>query len=149
MSGVTYYIPCPHCHKLHEVTYGTSMICTRNSLIVSSLYNGGKPLLNYLVRSKKILNKTFELLNSGYDLEPDFSYSMYYCKKCQKLYIRFHYILSNQEQQTWEPPYSCHVCKHHLTRILQDELSEYPVMCSCGTSFQIDLTLDPAPENWN
>lgn len=148
MSGVTYSIPCPKCGRIHEVTYGTSMICTNRALTVSSLYHGGRPLLEYIIKSKSIRDKTFELLYSGYSLNEGYCYSTYYCSKCKKIFTRFHFSLSNDTDR-WEPEYHCWHCKKTLSCIMQKDINDTVLQCKCGFEFKVDLNSCPEPENWS
>jgi Zn finger protein HypA/HybF involved in hydrogenase expression len=148
MSGITYIIPCPQCGKNYEITYGNSMICTNRALTVSCLHTGGRPLLEYLVKSKSIKEKTFELLNDGYILNAGYQYSTYYCKKCRKIFTRFYYSLSKNEN-TWEPEYRCWCCKGKIARIMQENMNQITVSCKCGHIFNPDLKMCPEPEFWS
>ena len=153
MSGISYSIPCPSCGKIHEITYGSSVVCTYHTLTVSSLHHGGRPLLEYLVSSKKILKETFRHLEDGYSLDPGYGYQMYFCGKCRRLFVRFDYSLSKDREDsttdTYRPDYRCWKCKCKISCILQDEIENLNVTCNCGQDFKIHLNDDPNPEEWS
>ena len=54
MGGVTYTVSCPECGKVYEIDYGATALYNPVSLFVTSTENGGRPLLEFLVSSKKI-----------------------------------------------------------------------------------------------
>ena len=75
MGGVTYTVSCPECGKVYEIDYGATALYNPVSLFVTSTENGGRPLLEFLVSSKKIRKEAFELAEQGYTL--DFDYEVY------------------------------------------------------------------------
>lgn len=153
MSGITYNLHCPHCNKRYEITYGSSLLYTNRALIISSLHNGGRPLLEYLVKNKDILNKTFELLNNGYSLDFGYGHAMYYCPHCQKIYCKFSYQLIKDEPNTnssiWEPPYKCWRCHHKLSKFEEKNFKSIKVTCICKNEILLDLKFDQNPELWS
>ena len=60
MGGVTYTVSCPECGKVYEIDYGATALYNPVSLFVTSTENGGRPLLEFLVSSKKIRKEAFE-----------------------------------------------------------------------------------------
>ena len=69
----------------------------------------GKPLLDELVRSKKIRDKAFQLLNDGYKPE-EYDHEIYYCSKCEVLSNRFYFLLES-DNDDYEPEYKCSKCQ--------------------------------------
>ncbi len=149
MGGITYHIPCPSCGRIHEITTGVSMLCTPPALTVSSLHNGGRPLLEYLVGTKRLRTQTFSLLDQGYALDPGYGYRPHYCPRCKRILTRFHFTLTSPDGQSWEPDYRCWRCRGGLTCIMQDSFTDLEVLCPCGTVFHPDPAQDPAPEEWS
>ncbi len=148
MTGITYNIQCPHCGKKYEITYGASLLYTNRALTISSLYNRGKPFLDYLIKSRKILSKTFELLNNGYSLDSGYEHAMYYCSHCQKIYSRFSFTLSKDEK-IWEPTYTCWRCKRKLEKIAKQNFKNIKISCSCKHEISLSTSDDVNPEEWS
>lgn len=143
MSGKTYYITCPNCGKTIEICFGTSMLYNPVSLFVSSKYNHGKPLIDFMIRSKKILNQSVELTKNGFGLDFDYQHLGYYCKKCQHLYNRFYFKLINDEtNQIYEPPYTCYKCHKKLEKKCESEIVGLSIICKCGHRHIIEKELD-------
>ncbi|MGN1356103.1 MAG: hypothetical protein ACI4VX_00255 [Succinivibrionaceae bacterium] len=148
MGGITYNLQCPVCGKKYEISYGSSMLCTNRALTIASFHNGGKPLLEYFIRSRKILKKTFDLLHKGYSLESGYGHSLYYCSHCRKIFNRFSFKLS-KDNEIWEPPYVCWHCGRKITPVPQENFKNIKVTCICKNDIFLDAEGDQIPELWS
>lgn len=152
MSGITYSIACPHCGKIYEFDFGATTLYNPVSLFVSSLEHNGKPLIDYLVSSKKIKEETLKLAHSGYGLDFDYQHTIYYCEKCQRAYSRFYYHLSMIDHDgaklTYEPPYKCCRCHKPLVKKLEKDCQNLTIKCKCGECFKLNLSSDLEPLTW-
>ena len=152
MGGVTYTVSCPECGKVYEIDYGATALYNPVSLFVTSTENGGRPLLEFLVSSKKIRKEAFELAEQGYTLDFDYEHKLYYCRKCRKIYSRFYFRLykrnSDHTTDSYEPKYICCRCHNQLEQIEHDDCHNIEVSCSCGKTFTLDIDSDDEPLEW-
>ncbi|MCR4732927.1 MAG: hypothetical protein K5819_06890 [Lachnospiraceae bacterium] len=152
MGGITYTLSCPHCGRIYEIDYGATVLYNPISLFVSSTENGGKPLLDFLVTSRKIREKAYSLANQGYALDFDYQHKFYYCSHCRKGFVRFYFRLYKDlpdgNRAEYEPEYICCHCHRPLAVIEEQDCHNIEISCRCGNNFSLDTDDDHEPLEW-
>ena len=78
-----------------------------------------KPILDSLVKSKRIKEAAFELLSKG-GKPGDYGHELYCCPKCHRLLNRFYFEVITPTEK-YEPAYRCSRCKTALVVIDPEE----------------------------
>jgi hypothetical protein len=79
-----------------------------------------EPLLTDLVRSQKIKNKAFSLLEAGAIPSDDYGHELYICPKCRQLFNRFFFQIRTVDGK-YRPKYKCYHCRTLLKRVELEE----------------------------
>ena len=102
----------------HAVFYGFCNDNTQNWSVAfpDGLCELGKPLLNDLIKNKRIKEKAFSLLKNRAIADDNYGHELYICSKCQRLYNRFYFHLIDKEGE-YEPEYKCSYCRVLLKKV--------------------------------
>lgn len=115
--GQRYGIKCSKCDYKRLINLGIGMMYSPKHVFYKGYYKeSDKPLLESLVKSKKIIEYDFTLMENGGEPSDDYGHSIYLCTKCGELYSRFHFSIENSDEK-YEPKYCCSKCKRVLTRV--------------------------------
>lgn len=105
---------CAKCGYGKSFQLGIGMMYSPSRVFES--YHDEKPLLESLVRSRKIKERAFSLLKEQSASPADgYGHEIYYCPHCHELCERFYFRLT-YDGGSYEPEYQCTRCKHLLHR---------------------------------
>ena len=76
----------------------------------------GKPRLRSFVKSKRVRDKAFDLLNNGAVPDEEYGYELFVCPKCNRLKSNFFFRLHSSDGD-FEPDYRCVNCRTTLQRV--------------------------------
>jgi hypothetical protein len=112
--GIGYGFHCNKCDYHKNIMQGIGMLYMPEGLI--DKLNGKRSLFEDLVRSHKIRQHTYSLLN---DLNGRFAdgygHELYVCEHCYEIYDQFYYLIEYTGGH-YEPEYKCK-CKYPLKRL--------------------------------
>lgn len=112
--GESISLKCAKCGYVKSFQLGIGMMYSPSGVFESS--HGSKPLLESLVRSRKIKERTFSLLNEpSASPADDYGHEIYYCPHCHELHERFYFRI-DYNGGCFEPEYQCTKCRHSLHR---------------------------------
>jgi len=107
---------CAKCEYSKSFHLGIGMMYSPSTVFDGSYIDDEKPLLDSLVKSKKIKEQAFSLLNEQFATPTDdYGHEIYYCPHCNELYERFYFCIL-YDGGSYEPEYKCTKCKHLLHR---------------------------------
>ncbi|WP_252254115.1 hypothetical protein [Clostridium sp. ZBS12] len=138
--GRKYTIKCSNCNYNKCLTLG--MLYFTKNIFYKSDFNNCKPMLEILVRSKRIKENALKLIDSGGIPSENYKHNVYCCTNCNEIYSRFYFCIIS-EGKVYEPEYHCSKCKRILNKVriisekdnlkIFDEHKEYSWKCPiCG-----------------
>jgi hypothetical protein len=98
-------------HKLWNIEIGIGMLYSPEMVFVKGF--DGPPLIDTLLRSKKMRQDVHDLLNQGYTSDDKYEHSVYFCSRCMTFYGRFYFKLI-KGSDFYEPPHRCSSCRHPI-----------------------------------
>ncbi len=121
-------------------------------------FNNSKPMLETLVRSKRIKENALKLIDSGGIPSENYKHNVYCCTNCNEIYSRFYFCII-YEGKVYEPEYHCSKCKRILNKVriisekdnlkIFDEHKEYSWKCPiCGCN-KLEIDNDSGILMWD
>jgi hypothetical protein len=113
------YTKCEYNKYFH---LGIGMMYSPTAVFGRTYLDNEKPLLDLLVKSKKIKEQAFTILHDRNGVPTDdYGHEVYYCPHCHELYERFHFCIT-YAGGSFEPEYKCSKCRHllHRTQIIME-----------------------------
>lgn len=115
--GKGYGIKCSKCDYSKFFQLGIGMMYSPNHIFYGGYYHDDdKPMLESLVKSKKIKEHAFKLIKDGGKPTHGYEHSIYLCPKCNEFHRRFYFCIETANEK-YEPKYYCSKCKRILIRV--------------------------------
>ncbi|ACD23505.1 hypothetical protein CLL_A2077 [Clostridium botulinum B str. Eklund 17B (NRP)] len=156
--GRRYTIKCSNCNYNKCLTLGIGMLYSTKNVFYKSDFNNSKPMLETLVRSKRIKENVLKLIDSGGIPSENYKHNVYCCTNCNEIYSRFYFCIIS-EGKVYEPEYHCSKCKRILNKVriisekdnlkIFDEHKEYSWKCPiCGCN-KLEIDNDSGILMWD
>jgi hypothetical protein len=128
--GIGYGLQCNKCNYHKDILLGIGMLYMPEGLFAKQ--NGGNSLFEDLVKSPKIRNHTYYLMNEKQGHFADnYGRELYYCERCNSIHNNFYYKIIHQDGE-YEPEYKCSKCKHSLQILKIDDSADTPILDQKG-----------------
>ncbi|MBY7026288.1 hypothetical protein HYI08_13885 [Clostridium botulinum] len=156
--GRRYTIKCSNCNYNKRLTLGIGMLYSTKNVFYKNDFNNSKPMLETLVRSKRIKENALKLIDSGGIPNENYKHNVYCCTNCNEIYSRFYFCIVS-EGKVYEPEYHCSKCKRILNKVriisekdnlkIFDEHKEYSWKCPiCGCN-KLEIDNDSGILMWD
>ncbi|NFH70750.1 hypothetical protein FDC35_16060 [Clostridium botulinum] len=156
--GRRYTIKCSNCNYNKRLALGIGMLYSTKNVFYKNDFNNSKPMLETLVRSKRIKENALKLIDSGGIPSENYEHNVYCCTNCNEIYSRFNFCII-YEGKVYEPEYHCSKCKRILNKVgiisekdnlkIFDEHKEYSWKCPiCGCN-KLEIDNDSGILMWD
>lgn len=121
--GIGFDLECDNCGHKIEYLIGNGMLYAPYVLFEG--YGDTKPLVESLVRSRKIKDHAYYLLKEKQGELGEYRHELYQCDQCKSVVNRFHFEIKHNEG-IYEPVYYCSKCRKPLQRLKYIEDKQGP-----------------------